>query len=159
MKPADYEQPGSPRPYGNGDTLPAEDREFLKRLDSQYWRPLAPDRHGRRGSAPSGKLTRSELVRVSRLILAHRLPTRIGSGMYGLSGYSMQVYDNPEPSLANERPERLLTIMSDHIPTPGGRDSQRHWVFFTGFTHSPVNLALLEFYGMEKPRSRRDYDY
>ncbi len=156
---AEYRRPGEPVKYGEGDPLPEEDREFLRGLQKRHWRAFPPDRLGRVGYRPEGTMTARDLEKVFNLIVKHRLMTTIGSGMFGLSGYSMQVFDHPEPSMVEERPQSLLTLISDHIKTRHHKDQQKHWAFFTRFTHSPENLALLDYYKMPRPRNREDYDY
>lgn len=146
---ADYRRPGPPARYGSGGPLSEEDRDFLRGLQKKYWRESPPER----------TMLPRELHRAFGLVREHRLPTVVGAGVFGLSGYSMRIYDSPEPSMIMEKPEVLLHLVSDHIRAKSRRDQQRHWSLFTQFTHSPENLALLDYYGMPRPGDREEYDY
>ncbi len=143
-----------------------EERAFFARMDGEYWGPMAPDHLGTIRRSPRGSLMRAELERLCNLILDCRLMTRIGNGMFGLSGYSMAIYDVPAPQgmINDGPPRRLFTLMSDHVP--GRRESgdmrgqdRKDWILFTGFTHSPENLAMLDFHKVARPRPRTEYDY
>jgi hypothetical protein len=162
MDPADYEITGRPFQYGTGRPLTDEDRAFLKGLLDTYWKPMAMD-HGRTGKYPEGTLTHAEVQRLANLILECRLPTSIGSGMFSLPGYSMAVYDSPEPKgMLVEKPEVLFVLMNSHMKwdqEERGVNHQKSWIFFTGFTHSPDNLTLLDYYGIGRPEPRERYDY
>ncbi len=163
----DYESPGRPFRYpAEPRPLNDEERAFFARMDGEYWRPAAPGHLGTVSRLPHGSLTRSELERLCNLILGCRLMTKIGAGVFGLSGYSMTVYDVPAPQgmINDEPPKRLFTLTSDHVP--GRRESgdtrrqdQKDWIFFTGFTHSPENLAMIDFHKVARPRQRTEYDY
>lgn len=162
MDAVDYETTGRPFPYGTGRPLTDEDRAFLKGLLGTYWKPMVMD-FGRTGKYPEGVLTNAEVERLSNLICECRLPTSIGSGMFGLPGYSMAVYDSPDPQgMTVAKPEVKFVLMNSHMKwgqEERGTSHQRSWIFFTGFTHSLDNLALLDYYGMERPEPRGRYDY
>lgn len=139
-----------------------EERAFLKGLLDAYWKPMVLD-FGRTGKYPEGILTHAEVNRLSNVILQCRLPTSIGPGMFSLPGYSLVIYDSPEPTgtLAG-KPEVLFVLMNSHMKWNErelGTSHQKSWIFFTGFTHSPENLTLLDYYGIERPESREKYDY
>lgn len=167
MNREDYESPGRPFSYpAEPRALTDEERAFFVRMDGEYWRWAPQDRFGKAGRSPHGSLTRAELERLCNLILDCRLMTKIGNGMFGLSGYSMAILEVPAPQgmINDGPPKRLFTLMSDHIP--GRRESgdmrgqdQKDWILFTGFTHSPENMAMLDFHKMARPRPRTEYDY
>jgi hypothetical protein len=159
---ADYELTGRPFKYGPGRPMTDGDRAFLGRLMDTYWKPMALD-FGRMGKRPEGVLLPAEVESLANLILQCRLPTSIGPGMFSLPGYSMAIYDSPEPQgMPVARPEVLFVLMNSHMRWDSEeRDvgHQRSWIFFTGFTHSPDNLALLDHYGIGRPEPRTSYDY
>jgi hypothetical protein len=159
----DYEKPGHPFKYGAGRQMTAEEDAFLAGLMRTYWRDMAPDGFGRISKCPTGVLTHAELANLQHLILECRLPTSIGSGMFGLPGYSLAVYDSPEPQgVMVAKPEVKFVLMNTHLhwdEKERGTTHQKTWIFFTGFTHSPENLVLLDYYGIKRPEPRGRYDY
>lgn len=162
----EYGKPGDPRPYREPPReLSGEEHEFFAALDLAYWRETSPDKFGTVRRTPKGKMTHAQTERLFNLVLDCRLMTKIGSGMFGLSGYSMTIYEVPPVhGMLEEDPRRLFTLMSDHMPwyRESGdlrSQSQRDWICFTSFTHSPENFAMLDHHKVRRPRIRSDYDY
>jgi len=173
-----YNQPGDPASYSEKPVpLSEADVFWMKDMNKRIWKPCAPDRFGHVIYTDDGSISVEEQDKIFRLIRECKLMTTMGCGMFGLSGYSMGVWNHPEfPGLG---PEHLMTLTDGHLPAPSkevmsrfnkGEERQavceNAWILFSQFTHSPTNLKLIELYKsesrgskIEPPQARSYYDY
>lgn len=141
---------------------PADTIEWLKWLDADIWIEHPPTYNSYGSVMPYRGLTEDEKTRVLSAIDEHKLITMMGSGTFGLSGYSMSMYVHPiYPGL---KPTYLLCVGHEHwYGMEHRRDKDPHynhlWELFSKHTHSEQNRQWLKTYGFDPPRDRVHYDY
>jgi hypothetical protein len=144
-------------PYGRPLTLPSEEAAWLRDLNSQIW-----DEHTDRFAGvhrfpkQSRPVLPDEVSRCVSLIRSFNLPCVLYSSPYG--ELSMGVFDHSEhPGVP---PEFVILIGRDHVGLPAGFDKwSETFDWFSRFTHSDENRAVLRFYRMTPPRERDHYSY
>lgn len=130
----------------------------------RLWKFIGDKRAG--SWVPDGKLDIPEFEALMEIIEEEPLIAQIGSGTFGLAGYSMRLFYHPE--VPGVPPSHAMTLAHEHLPeefgegngTPEGREFYEWvWTLFTTFTHSERNIEWLKMYKMELPRERSHYDY
>lgn len=135
--------------YGPPSRLSSPDLEWIKRWSSEIW-----DRHGfpnlkRRASS-------EELSRAVSLVRAHRLPCILHSGPYG--DLSMSVLDHSD--FPQVPPDTVAAVHRDHVGLEAGFDKwNASFDWFSRFTHSEENKAVLKFYSLHAPEEKSRYEY
>jgi hypothetical protein len=150
--------------------------EFLKVLQERMYTKTAPDRFGQVMLVPTGPLSQEDWGYLFDLVRDEQLITLMGSGLFGLSGYSLTAFEHPiQPGLD---PEFVFKVYSDHVPEDewplnvhGRREAGKAffdwvWEFFSQHTHSDRNREWLDLYSLwrrkhhlKMPGPRVSYDY
>ncbi len=145
---------------------PADDLVWLSWLDDDVWLDHPAEGYNRNGwSEVHRGFTKNEKERVLRIIQERKLIVQVGSGTYGLSGYSVCLRSHPEyPSLpvtylVHFTDEHWFGLTHKRDYDKRGERFDEFWTIFSAFSHSEQNKEWLKQYGLDAPRERSYYDY
>lgn len=151
------------------------DRDWLKALQKDLWPeekplPLLISLEAIR------ILTEEEYERLTRILDEKNLVVgMICTSMFG--GYGVKLYEHEV--YPHTGAQHLLSLTEDHLPPErtrferdfssekatvsdrpgGGRGSNRAWLYFSRYTHTPEMMSYCKRYGLQIPFPRSYYDY
>jgi hypothetical protein len=121
------------------------DIQWLRDLNGSIWNRLYNGR-----VEINRSLMPDEWQRIAGLIEELKLPCTMISTDFGFN-VAIQILDPRDASV-------LLTVSPNHFPIskPGFDEA---FSIFSRFTHNPLNLELLDLYGVQRPGNKGYYDY